>query len=93
MWLNRWRCVVSNTGSWTHLSLGIVKINFDAALNQEKGMVGISVVVRDSMSFLLGAKASFGLRIRPMERNNYSYWIAIPLFGCILFKGIVIPTE
>jgi hypothetical protein len=38
-------------------------------------------------------KASFGLRIRPMKRNNYSYWIAIPLFGCILFKGIVIPTE
>jgi len=30
------RCVVSNTGSWTHPPLGIVKINFDAALNQEK---------------------------------------------------------
>jgi hypothetical protein len=38
-------------------------------------------------------KASFGSRIRPMEKNSYSYIIAIPLFGCILFKGIVIPIE
>jgi hypothetical protein len=50
------RCVVSNTGSWTHPPSGIVKINFDAALNQEKGMVGIGVVARDSMGFLFGAK-------------------------------------
>jgi hypothetical protein len=38
-------------------------------------------------------KASFGSRIRPVEMNSYSYGIAIPLFGCILFKGIVISTE
>jgi hypothetical protein len=53
------RCVVSNTGSYTHPPSSIVKINFDAALNQEKGMVRIGVVAtlaRDSMGFLLGAK-------------------------------------
>jgi hypothetical protein len=39
------------------------------------------------------SEVSFGSRIRPMEMNSYSYRIAIPLFDCILFKGIVIPTE
>jgi hypothetical protein len=28
-----------------------------------------------------------------MERNSYSYGIAISLFGCILFKGIAIPLR
>jgi hypothetical protein len=47
---------VSIAGSWTHPPSGIVKINFDAAVDQEKGMVGIGVLARDSMGFLLGAK-------------------------------------
>jgi len=47
---------VSIVGSWTHPPSGIVKINFDAAVDQQKGMVGIGVVARDSVGFLLGAK-------------------------------------
>lgn len=47
---------VSIVGSWTHPPSGIVKINFDATVDQKKGMVGIGVVARDFMGFLLGAK-------------------------------------
>jgi hypothetical protein len=36
-------------------------------------------------------KASYGLRNRPLEWNDYSYGIVIPLFGKGLFHGIVIP--
>jgi hypothetical protein len=37
--------------------------------------------------------ASFGLRNRPSEWNDYSYGIVILIFGRDLFFGIVIPIE
>jgi ribonuclease HI len=35
---------------------GIIKINFDAAINKNTGLVGLGVIARDCMGNLLGAK-------------------------------------
>jgi len=51
----------------------------------------IIILVSLTKMFWSMTKASYGLRNRPLEWNDYSYGIVIPLFGKGLFHGIVIP--
>jgi ribonuclease HI len=41
---------------WMKPPEGIIKINFDAAINKNTGLVGLGVIARDCMGNLLGAK-------------------------------------
>jgi hypothetical protein len=48
-------------------------------------------VFLDNMLLFSLSTASFGLRNKPVEWNDYSYEIVILLFGMDLFLEIVIP--
>jgi len=78
---------------WMKPPKGTIKVNFDAAINKNSGLLGLGVIARDCMGYVLGAKRlskHMVIDAHPAELMAASYAVSFCLeagFFHVIFEG------
>jgi ribonuclease HI len=78
---------------WLKPPEGTIKVNFDAAINKNSGLLGLGVIARDCMGFVLGARRLSKYMVidaHPAELMAASYAVSFCLdagFFHVIFEG------